>query len=232
MEFLLGKSCCIEECSFGCEVLFCFNCCDIDVVVFDLKLLDIGGIEIMDWLMCNYVVILVVVFSVDELVDLVIYVLCYGVFEFICKYCDFDELIEVVDCVLCCCWMEQEYVLMMVRFEQFECLYCFFVEQLLDLIYIFDSDGYFIFINGCIELLFGYIWEELIGQYYLIIVYEDDVEQVCYVFNECCIGECVMNNFEVCFRNKQFGVCYFESRMIVVIFSLQGIYVLDGNILQ
>jgi diguanylate cyclase (GGDEF)-like protein/PAS domain S-box-containing protein len=232
MELLSGKNRSIEECSSGREALLRLNRRDIDVVVLDLKLPDIGGIEIMDWLTRNHVATSVVVFSADESVDSAIHALRHGAFEFIRKHCDPDELIEAVDRALRRRRMEQEHALMTARLEQSERLHRFLVEQSPDLIYTLDSDGYFIFVNGRVESLLGYTREELIGQHYSIIVHEDDVEQARYAFNERRIGERATNNFEVRLRNKHYGVRHFESRMVVAILSSQGIYAREGEASQ
>ncbi len=52
-ELLAGKDRHIEECATGREALQRLGLRDIDVVVLDLKLPDIGGIEIMEWLARN-----------------------------------------------------------------------------------------------------------------------------------------------------------------------------------
>ncbi|HEX6733545.1 MAG TPA: EAL domain-containing protein [Azonexus sp.] len=217
----------IEECACGREALQRLDRRDIDVVVLDLRLPDIGGLEIMDWLTRNRIATSVIVFSADESIDSAIMALRQGAFEFIRKHCDPADLIQSVDRALRQRRLEQEHALMTARLEQSERLHRFLVEQSPDLIYTLDSDGRFVFVNGRIESLLGYTREELLGQHFSVIVHEDDVEQARFAFGERRIGERATSNFEVRLRNKQQGVRNFDNRMIVAILSSQGIYTAD-----
>lgn len=228
-ELLSGPGRSIEDCSSGKAALLRLDRRDIDVVVLDLKLPDVGGIEIMSWLTRNHIATSVVVFSADESIDSAIQALRRGAFEFIRKHGDPSELIESVDRALRRRRIEQEHALMTARLEQSERLHRFLVEQSPDLIYTLDCNGRFIFVNGRVESLLGYTREELIGQHYSVIVHEDDIEQAHYAFNERRIGERATTNFEVRLKNKQTSVRHFENRMIVAILSSQGIYTLEGE---
>jgi diguanylate cyclase (GGDEF)-like protein/PAS domain S-box-containing protein len=208
-ELLAGKNRRIEECATGREALQRLGLRDIDVVVLDLRLPDIGGIEIMEWLARN---------------DSAIHALRQGAFEFIRKHCDPAELIESVERALRRVHMERQHALMTAKLKQSERLHRFLVEQSPDLIYTLDRNGRFIFVNGRVESLLGYDREELIGQHYSVIVHEDDIEQAHYAFNERRIGERATTNFEVRLKNKQQGVHHFDNRMVIAILSSQGIY--------
>nr|MBL8410919.1 EAL domain-containing protein [Dechloromonas sp.] len=223
-ELLAGAGRTVEECSNGREALQRLNRRDIDVIVLDLKLPDIGGIEIMEWLARNKIGASVVVFSADQSIDSAIHALRQGAFEFIRKHCDPNDLIQSVERALRRRRMEKEHTLMTARLENSERLHRFLVEQSPDLIYTLDHTGRFIFVNGRIESLLGYSRDELIGQHYSVIVHEDDIEKAQYAFNERRIGERATTNFEVRLKNKQHGVRHFDSRLIVAILSSQGIY--------
>jgi diguanylate cyclase (GGDEF)-like protein/PAS domain S-box-containing protein len=228
-ELLAGHGRSIEDCGSGKEALQRLERRDIDVVVLDLKLPDIGGIEIMGWLARNRIATSVVVFSANESIDSAIQALRQGAFEFIRKHGDPSELIEGVERALRRRRIEREHALMTARLEQSERLHRFLVEQSPDLIYTLDSNGRFIFINGRVESLLGYTRDELIGQHYSVIVHEDDIDQAHYAFNERRIGERATNNFEVRLKNKQSAVRHFDNRMIVAILSSQGIYAQEGE---
>jgi len=223
-ELLAGKNRRIEECATGREALQRLGLRDIDVVVLDLRLPDIGGIEIMEWLARNKIGTSVIVFSADQSIDSAIHALRQGAFEFIRKHCDPAELIESVERALRRVHMERQHALMTAKLKQSERLHRFLVEQSPDLIYTLDRNGRFIFVNGRVESLLGYDREELIGQHYSVIVHEDDIEQAHYAFNERRIGERATTNFEVRLKNKQQGVHHFDNRMVIAILSSQGIY--------
>ena len=231
-ELLAGEGRLIEECASGKEALARLNRRDIDIVVLDLKLPDIGGIEIMGWLARNHIATSVVVFSADQSIDSAINALRHGAFEFIRKNAAPEELIEAIARALRRRQMEQEHALMTARLEQSERLHRFLVEQSPDLIYTLDNEGKFIFLNSRIETLLGYQREELVGQHYSVIVHEDDLEQARYAFHERRIGDRATNNFEVRLRNRQNGVRHFENRIIVAILSSQGIYAKNGEVAE
>lgn len=219
----------IEECGSGRDALQRLDKRDIDVVVLDLRLPDISGIEIMDWLTRNRIPTSIIVFSADESIDSAIMALRQGAFEFIRKHCDPADLIQSVDRALRQRRMEHEHALMTARLEQSERLHRFLVEQSPDLIYTLDNQGRFVFVNGRVETLLGYTREELLGQHFSVIVHEDDIEQAHYAFGERRIGERATSNFEVRLRNKQNSVRNFDNRMIVAILSSQGIYAADNG---
>ena len=223
-ELLAGPGRQIEECSCGRDALRRLDRRDIDVVVLDLRLPDIGGIEIMDWLTRNRVATSVIVFSADESIDSAIMALRQGAFEFIRKQCDPADLIQSVDRALRQRRLEQEHGLMTARLEQSERLHRFLVEQSPDLIYTLDNQGCFVFVNGRVESLLGYTRDELLGQHFSVIVHEDDIEQARFAFGERRIGERATTNFEVRLRNKQNSIRSFDNRLIVAILSSQGIY--------
>ncbi len=217
-----GRS--IEESENGSDAIRRLNQRDIDVVILDLKLPDISGMEIMEWLQRNHIATSVIVFSADDSIDSAIHALRQGAFEFIRKHCAPDELIQTVERALRRRRMEQEHALMTARIEQSERLHRFLVEQSPDIIYTLDSSGRFIFINGRVESLLGYEREELLGQHYTVIVHEEDRARAHYAFNERRIGERATTNSEIRLLSKDQGVRHFENRMIVAILSSQGIY--------
>lgn len=223
-DLLSGKNRTIEECGTGKEAIQRLAGRDIDVVVLDLKLPDIGGIEIMGWMTRNHISTSIVVFSADQAIDSAIHALRQGAFEFIRKHSDPSDLIESVDRALRRRRMEQEHAVMAGQLEQSEQLHRFLVDQSPDLIYTLDDTGHFIFLNNRVETLLGYRREELLGQHYSVIVHEDDIEQARYAFNERRIGERATTNFEVRLKNKQNGALHFDHRLVVAILSSQGIY--------
>jgi diguanylate cyclase (GGDEF)-like protein/PAS domain S-box-containing protein len=219
----------IEESSTGADAIQRLDRRDIDVVILDLRLPDIGGIEIMEWLNRSHIATSVIVFSADQSIDSAIHALRRGAFEFIRKHCDPEEMMQSVDRALRRRRMEKEHALMTGRLEQSERLHRFLVEQSPDLIYTLDSQGRFIFVNRRVESLLGFTPQELIGQHYSVIVHEEDREQAHYAFNERRIGERATNNFEVRLKNKNHGVRHFDNRLITAILSSQGIYAPVGD---
>ncbi|MBP7523403.1 MAG: EAL domain-containing protein [Propionivibrio sp.] len=226
-SLLNGNGRIIEESATGQDAIRRLDERDIDVVVLDLMLPDIGGVEIMEWMERSQIATSVIVFSADEAIDSAIHALRRGAFEFIRKHCDPDDLIKAVERALQQRRMEIEHALMTSQIERSERLHRFLVEQSPDLIYTVDKRGHFVFINPRVESLLGYTPEELIDQHYSVIVHEDDMERAHYAFNERRMGERATINFEVRLKNKQHGTRHFDNRMVVAILSSQGVYSQD-----
>lgn len=228
-ELLTGPGRLIDEAATGREAIQRLDRRDVDVVVLDLRLPDVGGIEIMAWMAQARISTSIVVFSADESIDSAIHALRQGAFEFIRKHCDPDDLIQAVERALRRRRLEQEHVLMTARLERSERLHRFLVDQSPDLIYTLDDSGNFVFINRRVESLLGFSPEELVGQHYSTIVHEEDVEHAYYAFNERRVGERATNNYEVRLKHKHFGVRHFDNRLIVAILTSQGIYPAGGS---
>ncbi|MFT3850840.1 MAG: EAL domain-containing protein [Propionivibrio sp.] len=228
-SLLNGNGRIIEESGTGQDTIRRLDRRDIDVVVLDLMLPDIGGVEIMEWMERSRIATSVIVFSADESIDSAIHALRRGAFEFIRKHCDPDDLIQAVERALHRRRMEAEHALMTSQLKHSERLHRFLVEQSPDLIYTVDNRGHFVFINPRVESLLGFKPEELIDQHYSVIVHEDDMERAHYAFNERRMGERATINFEVRLKNKQQGTRHFDNRMIVAILSSQGVYAQDAT---
>ncbi|MEF8748367.1 MAG: EAL domain-containing protein [Candidatus Accumulibacter propinquus] len=214
----------IEDCGTGSEAMRRLEGRDIDVLILDLNLPDINGLEIMEWMLRLHVPTAVVVFSGDASIDSAIRALRHGAFEFIRKHGDPQELIDTVDRVLSRRRMEREHAMMTIRLEHSERLHRFLVEQSPDIIYTLDKNGVFIFVNGRVQALLGYSREELLGKHYSLIVHPDDQEHSRFAFNERRIGDRASTNVEIRLQTKSNGIRHFENRTIVTILSSQGIY--------
>lgn len=228
-SLLAGPGRQVEECSNGQAAMTRMARRDIDVVVLDLGLPDVDGVEIMAWLVRELIQTSVIVFSANSSIDAAIHALRRGAFEFIRKPAPPDTLIEAVERALKHRRLLREHAQMTNRLEQSERLHRFLVEQSPDLIYAVDPDGRFSYINGRIEPLLGYQPQELIGQHYSTILHEEDRDKAHFAFQERRSGERATKNFEIRLRSKQHTTHYFEHRSIVAILSAQGIYTIDND---
>ena len=222
----------IEGCGSGSEALRRLERRDVDVLVLDLRLPDIHGLEIMEWMARKHIPTAVVVFSADESIDSAIHALRHGAFEFVRKHGNPQELIDTVDRVLHRRRIESEHALMTVRLEHSERLHRFLVEQSPDIIYTLDKSGHFIFVNVRVHALLGYTREELIGRHYTLLVHPADLEHARFAFNERRIGDRASTNVEIRLQTKNQAIRHFENRTIVTILSAQGIYATEEGPLK
>lgn len=217
----------VETAASGKEAWAVLERGGVDVVVLDLGLPDIDGIEVMERMRAAGIDTSVIVFSANSDIDSAIRALQRGAFEFVRKPCEPEELMQSVDNALERRYLEHSHRLLQTRIEQSERLHRFLIDHSPDLIYTLDEQGRFVFMNGRAESLLGYSRKELIGKHYSVIVHNEDQERARYGFNERRIGERATSNMEVRLRCKGEGYRHFDNQMVVVMLSALGIY--DGE---
>jgi diguanylate cyclase (GGDEF)-like protein/PAS domain S-box-containing protein len=214
----------ILECATGKDALTFLKSLEIDLVLLDINLPDISGLDVMEWIANNHIPSSVIIVSGDVHIDSAIRALRYGAVEFVRKPRDMEDIQLKVTNALHRRQLERSNVLMTARLEQSERLHRFLVESSPDLIYTLDPEGRIIFVNGRIESLLGYSREELIGNLYTIIVHEEDLEHAVYAFKERRSDDRASSNVEVRLKCKDNNVRRFENRYIVAMLSAMGIY--------
>lgn len=214
----------ILECDTGNKALTALKTQEIDLILLDINLPDISGLEVMEWITHNNIPTSMIMVSADVNIDSAIRALRGGAVEFVRKPHGLEEIEHKVESALHRRRLERSNALMTARLEQSERLHRFLVENSPDLIYTLDREGRFIFINGRVESLLGYSREELIGSYYTVIVHEEDLEHAVYAFTERRSDERAISNIEVRLKCKNNRFRHFGSRHIVAILSATGIY--------
>jgi len=213
----------ILECATGNEALTILKSQEIDLVLLDINLPDISGLDVMEWITNNNISTSVIIVSADEQIDSAIRAFRSGVVEFVRKPLGLGEIQHKVESALYRRRLERSHVLISAQLEQSERLHRFLVESSPDLIYTLDPEGRFIFINGRVESLLGYSRDELIGSYYTVIVHAEDLERAVFAFTERRIDDRATANIEVRLRCKNNHYLHFESPIVAVL-SAMGIY--------
>ncbi len=214
----------ISECETGCGAITALETQEFDLVLLDINLPDISGLEVMEWISASKIQVSVIFVSADDSIDSAILALRKGAVEFVRKPHELEEIKHKVGSVLYRRRLERSNALMAARLEQSEHLHRFLVESSPDLIYTIDHSGRFTFVNGRIESLLGYTREELIGSKYNVIVHEDDLEKAQYAFAERRRDIRAVSNLEVRLKTKNDSFRYFEDNLIVSMMSATGIY--------
>jgi len=215
----------VLECGTGTEAVALLKKEDIELVILDINLPDISGIEILEWIRANRKPTGVILVSGDDCIESAIKALRQGAAEFVRKPYAVDDLTHKVKAALHHRQLERNSVLMAARLEQSERLHRFMVESSPDIIYTLDKAGCFTFVNGRIENLLGYSKGELIGSPYFTIVHDDDRERAVFAFNERRIDHRATTNLEVRLKCKDEGNHrIFEDRQVITMLSAVGIY--------
>ena len=155
-ELLQGLGAEIVECGDGRAAIRALEQTHFDVVLLDLKLPDMSGLEVLQWATRTGLAATIIIVSSATHIDAAIGALRGGAYEFLRKPCDPDQLVRTTTQVLQHKRLEHRHALMTARLEQSERLHRFLVEQSPDIVYTLDERGCFVFINGRIESLRGF----------------------------------------------------------------------------
>ena len=106
-----------------------------------MRLPDISGLEIMEWMTAHRIETSVIVFSADKSINSAIHALRHRAFEFLRKDCDPNDMIMAANRALANRLRDQELAVVSAQLRHSERLHRFLVEQSPDLIFTLDRDG-------------------------------------------------------------------------------------------
>ena len=196
-ELLRGHGYQLVTASTGAEALDHLARLRFDLVLLDLRLPDIGGHQIMDFINEKSVGADVIVMSGEVGIDAAIGALKRGAYDYLRKPYSREELLKTVANALKQRRLEQANRRIANQLENSEKMYRYLVDSSPDIIYTLNHEGRFTFINDRAYQLLGYKRDELIGQHYSILVHEEDLERARYVFNERRVDERASRNVEL-----------------------------------
>ncbi|MFS2022799.1 putative bifunctional diguanylate cyclase/phosphodiesterase [Massilia sp. CT11-137] len=196
-ELLQGRGYQLVTAATGGEALAHLARLRFDLVLLDLRLPDIGGHEIMDFINEKGIDADVIVMSGEVGIDAAIGALKRGAYDYLRKPYSREELLKTVANALKQRRLEQANARIASQLENSEKMYRYLVDSSPDIIYTLNHEGKFTFINDRAYQLLGYKREELIGQHYSILVHDEDLERARYVFNERRVDERASRNVEL-----------------------------------
>lgn len=213
------------EAASGREALEQLQSRDIDLVLLDIGLPDISGLEVMQWIASHRQNVSVIFVSADTGIDSAIVALRHGARDFIRKPYAPEHIRHKVEETLANRRLKLSHELVSARLEHSERLHRFLVEHSPDLIYTLDPFGCFSYINNRFESLLGYSRDELAGRPYFTVVHEEDIARSHYAFNErrTDAGR-VTTNIEVRLKCREGSSRAAEAPYIVAMLSAMGIY--------
>jgi diguanylate cyclase (GGDEF)-like protein/PAS domain S-box-containing protein len=196
-ELLRGHDFQLVTASSGSEALTHLNRLQFDLVLLDLRLPDMSGHEIMDFINAKEIDADVIVMSGEAGIDAAIGALKRGAYDYLRKPYNPPELLKTVDNALQKRRLAVENRRISQRLENSEKMYRYLVDSSPDIIYTLNHEGCFTFVNDRAYQLLGFTREELIGSHYSILVHDEDLERARYVFNERRVDERASRNVEL-----------------------------------
>ncbi len=211
----------------GAEAIAMLERRHFDVLLLDLMMPGVNGLEVMDFVNKKGLDVSVIVVSGDTSVDSAIRSLRRGAHDYLRKPYAPEVLIRTLENTLKKRMLERENRTIQGKLQQSEKLYRYMVNSSPDIIYMLDQKGRFTFINARIEKLLGYRPAELIGQHYSMLVPSEDMEEAHYAFNERRTGERASRNVEMrlkC-RDRARSPRHFDTNTLPIELSAMGMYV-------
>jgi diguanylate cyclase (GGDEF)-like protein/PAS domain S-box-containing protein len=154
-----------------------------DLVILDLRLPDIGGHEIMDFIKSQEINTTVIVTSGDGDIEAAIGALKRGAYDYLRKPYPREELLKAVQNALQQRRLETENRHIAWRLEGSERVYRYLVDSSPDIIFTLDHQGVITFVNDRVRPLLGFNREDLIGQHYADMIHELDKDRAHYIFS-------------------------------------------------
>lgn len=204
---------------------------DIGLLLLDLNMQGIGGVEVMEYIRDQHINTTVIVVSGGSSFESVQDALKHGAYDYIRKPYAFENLINSVNNALKKRQLETDNNAMQIKLQESEKLHRYMINKSPDIVYMLDSQGRFTFVNSRIETLLGYQPSEIIGEHYTTIIHEDDREKSEYVFNERRSHNRGINNgVELRLKCKNSDASrYFENRMLPIEVNSVGVYSMSSD---
>lgn len=220
--------------SSGSETIELLGKLQFDLVLLDLRLPDIGGHEVMDFINAKGIDATVIVLSGDTGIEAAIGALKRGAYDYLRKPYSREELLKTIDNALQQRKLENENRSIAMRLESSEKLYRYLVDSSPDIIYTLDQEGRFTFVNDRVKQLLGYGSQELVGRHYSVLVHDDDIERARYVFNERRVGERASRNVELRLKSLsgEDQERTFDNTLMTISFNSMGMYSLGKEIVN
>jgi diguanylate cyclase (GGDEF)-like protein/PAS domain S-box-containing protein len=197
-----------------------------DIALIDLRMPEVDGHQIMRYAAENDIRTDIIVISGEASFETAVDALRNGAHDFLLKPYAPEQLIRRIDNTLERRRLRSDAATFQEKLRNSEKLHRFLVNTSPDIIYVLNDEGFFTFVNQRVEELLGYTREELIGQHYTLLVYDEDMELAQFAFNERRTGRRATQNLELRLRAKDQaeGHKSFSTSAMCVELSATGLY--------
>ncbi|MYM82514.1 EAL domain-containing protein [Duganella sp. FT50W] len=215
----------------GSEALAQLTKLKFDLILLDLRLPDMSGHEIMDYINAREIDGDVIVMSGDVGIEAAIGALKRGAYDYLRKPYSREELLKTVENALQKRRLAVDNERITSKLENSEKMYRYLVDSSPDIIYTLNHEGKITFVNDRVQQLLGYSREELIGRHYSVLVHDEDQERARYAFNERRVDERASRNVELRLKcNTGAGVeRTFNNTLMTIALNAIGMHVPDHD---
>jgi len=226
LELLKGMGYKLTTASSGAEAIDQLSRLKFDLILLDLRLKDMTGHQIMDFVRDREIDAHVIVLSGETSIEAAISALEHGAFGYLRKPYDPRELLKLVDNSHQRKLLEANNQQISSRLERSEKLYRYLIDNSPDIIYTLNDEGYFSFLNKRVTTLLGIDRNWLVGKHYSELVHEDDLDLAANAFNERRCDDRASRNVELrlkCRRDID-QERYFNNTLITIVLNSTGVY--------
>jgi diguanylate cyclase (GGDEF)-like protein len=226
LELLKGMGYKLTTASSGAEAIDQLSRLKFDLILLDLRLKDMTGHQIMDFVRDREIDAHVIVLSGETSIEAAISALEHGAFGYLRKPYDPRELLKLVDNSHQRKLLEANNQQISSRLERSEKLYRYLIDNSPDIIYTLNDEGYFSFVNKRVTTLLGIDRDWLVGKHYSELVHEDDLDLAANAFNERRCDDRASRNVELrlkCRRDID-QERYFNNTLITIVLNSTGVY--------
>ncbi|MEX2489258.1 MAG: EAL domain-containing protein [Pseudomonadales bacterium] len=174
----------VDTASSGDEAITLLKNRIFDIVLLDLNMPGVSGLDVIDYITANQVPCKVVVVSGEASFETARQALHRGAYDFLKKPYLPDELLNTMKNAAGKKELELANRTYKRRLEESEHLHRFIVEHSPDIVFMLDTEGRFTFLNDTVYQTLGYNKDELVGQHYSVLVSAESKDQAKYVFME------------------------------------------------
>src|SRR5450830_406370 len=231
-ELLRDRSYHLVTATRGSEALAQLNRMQFDLGLLGLRLPDMSGHEIMDYINARGIECDVIVMSGDVGIEAAIGALKRGAYDYLRKPYSREELLKTVANALQQRRLEAANLHIASQLENSEKLYRYLVDSSPDIIYTLNHEGRFTFVNDRAYQLLGFAREDLIGKHYSILVHEEDLERARYAFNERRVDERASRNVELRLKCHAGGSAdrTFNNTLMTISLNSIGMHIPDNEV--
>lgn len=204
---------------------------NIDVLLLDMNMPGMGGVEVMKHISGNEINTTVIVVSGESTFEAAENALKYGAYDYVRKPYSIDGLLNSLKNALKKRQLEYDNQAMNQRLLKSENLHRYIVNKSPDIVYMLNREGYFTFVNERMEKTLGYTKKDILGKHYSSIVHEDDLVMAEYTFNERRTGKRASVNVELRLKCKDenSNAKYFDNRLLPITINSFGVYKSTDN---
>ncbi|MFT4719312.1 MAG: diguanylate cyclase (GGDEF)-like protein/PAS domain S-box-containing protein [Candidatus Azotimanducaceae bacterium] len=192
----------VETASSGREALDTLGNASFDVLLLDLNMPGLSGLDVIDFVARNDFNCKVVVVSGDASFESAKAALQKGAYDFLRKPYVPAELINTMKNAAHKKDLEAANLVINQKLEESEHLHRYIVDHSPDIVFMLDQEGRFTFLNDTVYKALGYDRDELIGQHYSVLISGQSSDQAKHVFEERRAGDRKSNNVELMLRSQ------------------------------